>query len=156
MCCPLFAFALVLVLAAGPARAGCVSSGTDTYTCSGDFSGGLNIGPLVPSSTLTVNVNQLTANVPYINWTAPTLSGVELSVNPGSFLIGSSTADLSALSLNSQAGHDDTGTGLDLNFSGSYFTSGSGSTTIGLSSLGGSGDDGSSGSGDSGKGGGGA
>ncbi|MGH7062043.1 MAG: hypothetical protein ACREFH_16765, partial [Stellaceae bacterium] len=49
-----------LILSAGGARAGCVSSGTDAFTCSGDFSSGLVVQDEVPSSTTTVTVSSLT------------------------------------------------------------------------------------------------
>jgi hypothetical protein len=81
------------------AHAACASAGTESYTCSGDFSTGLIVQDEVPSTTTTVTIANLTANSTFVTWEIPTLSsGATFTVETGSFEIGSSATELSAVS----------------------------------------------------------
>ncbi len=86
------AFSMALLLPAQPARAQtCQQSGSVTFTCSGDLSGGLVIQDEVPSNTQTVNVNNLT-NTPSgstgIVWLLPeTGDPASLNIDTGDLAI---------------------------------------------------------------------
>ena len=132
------------------AYAGCVSSGTDEYTCNGSFPSGLTVQDNVPSTTTNVNLGSLTANVPYVTWT-PAEGGQDdlLSITTGTYSVGSNQSSASAVSMSA------TSTAvLQISVNGTFFTSGASSPVIEGSSgaaLGGNG--GGSSTGDGGAGG---
>jgi hypothetical protein len=151
---------LLASLTVGPSAAQtCASSGTDAYTCTGDFSSGLTIQNEVPSSTTTVDVTSLTTEPPFVQWTFSdtTLDTATLIVTGASTTIGSTTAGIPVVNFfsagangsngadeddeNGHAGDDGTVgvENLNLTFKGTYVSGGTNRAVIEAESIGGNG-----------------